>query len=120
MSKKTNPRSVGRIRRKIRIRKRLSGTADRPRLSVFRSSRHMYAQLVDDDSGNTLAATSTQAVKTSGHGGNKDSAASVGTAIADAAKAAGISSVVFDRNGFKYHGRVKALAEAAREGGLVF
>jgi large subunit ribosomal protein L18 len=120
MSKKTNPRSVGRIRRKIRIRKAISGTADRPRLSVFRSSRHMYAQLVDDDSGKTLAATSTQAVKTSGHGGNKDSAGLVGTAIAEAAKAAGVSSVVFDRNGFKYHGRVKALAEAAREGGLVF
>jgi large subunit ribosomal protein L18 len=67
-----------------------------------------------------LASTSTQIVKVEGYGGNKDSAASVGTAIADAAKAAGISSVVFDRNGFKYHGRVKALAEAAREGGLVF
>lgn len=120
MGNKTNPRSVGRVRRKIRIRKRLAGTAVRPRLSVFRSSRHMYAQIVDDDSGKTLAATSTQAVKVEGHGGNKDSAASVGTAIAEAAKAAGISSVVFDRNGFKYHGRVKALAEAAREGGLVF
>lgn len=120
MSKKTNPRSVGRIRRKIRIRKQISGTAERPRLSVFRSSRHMYAQLVDDDLGKTLAATSSQIVKASGHGGNKDSATSVGTAIAEAAKAAGISSVVFDRNGFKYHGRVKALAEAAREGGLVF
>jgi large subunit ribosomal protein L18 len=120
MGNKTNPRSAGRIRRKIRIRKQISGTAARPRLSVFRSSRHMYAQLVDDDSGNTLASSSTQIVKVEGHGGNKDSAASVGTAIADAAKAAGISSVVFDRNGFKYHGRVKALAEAAREGGLVF
>jgi len=80
----------------------------------------MYAQLVDDDSGTTLAATSTQAVKVEGHAGNKDSAAAVGTAIAEAAKAAGISTVVFDRNGFKYHGRVKALADAAREGGLAF
>jgi len=120
MSKKTNPRSTNRLRRKIRIRKQISGTADRPRLNVFRSTQHMYAQLVDDDSGKTLAATSTQIVKVEGHGGNKDSAASVGTAIAEAAKAAGISTVVFDRNGFKYHGRVKALAEAAREGGLVF
>ena len=120
MSNKTNPRHTSRMRRKIRIRKQVSGTAARPRLNVFRSSRHMYAQLVDDNSGKTLVATSTQAVKVEGHSGNKDSAALVGTAIAEAAKAAGISTVVFDRNGFKYHGRVKALADAAREGGLVF
>ena len=120
MSNKTNPRSTSRLRRKIRIRKRISGTAARPRLNVFRSSRHMYAQLVDDDSGKTLAATSTHAVKVEGSSGNKDAAALVGTAIAEAAKAAGISMVGFDRNGFKYHGRVKALADAAREGGLVF
>lgn len=120
MSKKTHPRHTSRLRRKIRIRKQISGTADRPRLSVFRTSNHMYAQIIDDDAGKTLAATSTQSVKTEGHGGNKGAAAAVGTAIAEAAKAAGISTVVFDRNGFKYHGRVKALADAAREGGLAF
>ena len=120
MSKKTHPRTTSRLRRKIRIRRQISGTAARPRLSIFRSSQHMYAQLVDDDSGKTLASTSTQSVKVEGHSGNKDSAAAVGTAIAEAAKAAGISTVVFDRNGFKYHGRVKALADAAREGGLAF
>ena len=120
MSKKTQTRHTSRLRRKIRIRKQISGTADRPRLSVFRSSSHMYAQIVNDDLGKTLAATSTQSVKVDGHSGNKDAAAAVGTAIAEAAKAAGISSVVFDRNGFKYHGRVKALADAAREGGLAF
>jgi large subunit ribosomal protein L18 len=92
----------------------------RPRLSVFRSARHIYAQLVDDDSGKTLAAASSLKLGGKASTGNRDAAALVGTSIAKAAKAAGHESVVFDRNGFKYHGRVKALAEAAREGGLSF
>jgi len=120
MSAKTHPRAAGRIRRKVRIRKKISGTAARPRLSIFRSSSHIYAQIVDDDAGSTLATSSTQTVKVEGNKGNKEAAKAVGTAIAEAAKAAGIETVVFDRNGFKFHGRVKALADAAREGGLAF
>ncbi len=117
---KTNPRVAGRFRRKTRIRKKVTGTADRPRLSIFRSTKHIYAQLVDDAAGRTLATASTAKVEVEGHGGNKTAAAAVGTAIAEAAKAAGVESVVFDRNGYRYHGRVKALADAAREGGLTF
>ena len=120
MSKSTHPRTRSRLGRKTRIRKKLTGTAARPRLSVFRSARHMYAQVVDDAAGTTLVATSTCSVKVKGHAGNKDAAKAVGIELASLAKAAGIETVVFDRNGFKYHGRVKALAEAAREGGLVF
>lgn len=117
---KTNSRVAGRLRRKIRIRKKISGTAEVPRLSVFRSTKHIYAQLVDDSTGRTLATASTAKVELDGHGGNKGAAAAVGTAIAAAAKAAGVESAVFDRNGYRYHGRVKALADAAREGGLTF
>ena len=120
MSKKTNPRERARLRRKVSIRKKLHGTAERPRLSVFRSTGHIYAQLIDDGSGVTLAAASTQGVAVEGHKGNKTAAKAVGTEIAAKASAAGVKSVVFDRNGFKYHGRVKALADAAREGGLTF
>lgn len=120
MGNKTNNKAVARARRKVSIRKKISGTAERPRLSVFRSTGHIYAQLVDDDSGATLAAASTQNVVVEGYKGNKVAAKAVGTAIAERAKAAGIEVVVFDRNGFKYHGRVKALADAAREGGLSF
>ncbi len=120
MSNKTNPKAVARARRKISIRKKISGTAERPRLSVFRSTGHIYAQLVDDDTGTTLAAASTQNVPVEGNKGNKEAASLVGAAIAERAKAAGIEVVVFDRNGFKYHGRVKALADAARKGGLSF
>jgi large subunit ribosomal protein L18 len=117
---KTNPRVAGRLRRKARIRKKISGTAAVPRLTVFRSAKHMYAQVIDDDSGRTLASASTQALGLDGNAGNKNAAALVGKAIADNAKAAGVDSVVFDRNGYAYHGRVKALADAAREGGLAF
>ena len=120
MSKKTHPKAVARARRKVSIRKKIAGTAERPRLSVFRSACHIYAQLVDDESGRTLAAASTQNVAVEGNKGNKEAAKVVGTAIAERAKAAGIEVVVFDRNGFKYHGRVKSLADAAREGGLSF
>lgn len=117
---KTSQRLLGRLRRKTRIRKKVTGTAQRPRLSVFRSARHIYAQLIDDVSGNTLGAASTLSVEHDGYTGNKDAAAAVGQAIAQVATSAGITAVVFDRNGFMYHGRVKALADAAREGGLSF
>jgi len=120
---KTNPRSKARWRRKVAIRKRLSGTPGRPRLSVFRSAKHIYAQIIDDDNGQTLVSASTlcQDLKEhEGHRGNVSAAKAVGTLIAERAKANNITTVVFDRNGFLYHGRVKALADAARAGGLEF
>jgi large subunit ribosomal protein L18 len=111
-------RRSGRIRRHARVRKRVSGTAARPRLAVFRSNRHIYAQLIDDVAGHTLVAAGS---RTSTGDGDKSAAAKrVGDELASKAKAAGITSVVFDRGGFQYHGRVKALADAAREGGLDF
>ncbi len=108
-----------RARRRTGIRKRVYGTAEKPRLSVYRSLKHIYAQVVDDQGGKTLAAASTVQAKLD-NGGNVEGAKRIGTAIAEAAKAAGVSEVAFDRNGFRYHGRVKALADAAREGGLKF
>ena len=110
-----------RYRIKKRIRKIVSGTSDRPRLSVFRSNKQIYAQLVNDIDGSTLLAVSSLNKEIAGKEGNKSEVASfVGKALAEKAKAAGIESVVFDRNGYLYHGRVKQLAEAAREGGLKF
>jgi large subunit ribosomal protein L18 len=111
-------RKSARSRRHRRVRVRLVGTGQRPRLSVFRSLHHVYAQLIDDETGRTVAAASTAQLKS----GKKDvdAAASVGRAIAERAKAAGVTSAVFDRGGFLYHGRVKALADAAREAGLEF
>lgn len=112
-----------RIRRKKRIRGKVSGTAERPRLTVFRSAKHMYAQVVDDDGGRVLASFSTVAkdVRASaGEGSKTDAAKVVGKGIADACKGQGIAKVVFDRNGYIYHGRVRALADAAREAGLEF
>ncbi len=111
-------KTVRRSRRKRGIRKRVSGTAERPRLTVFRSSKHIYVQIVDDLEGKTLASASSVALKKDG--GNAAGAAEVGKAVAEKAKAAGIEQVAFDRNGFRYHGRVKALADAAREAGLKF
>ena len=111
------------VRRRIhtRIRKRVRGSAERPRLAVFRSINHIYAQVIDDRSGRTLAAASSaEKSSTATSGGNIDAAKSVGKLVAERAKAAGINMVVFDRGGFLYHGRVKALADAAREGGLEF
>jgi large subunit ribosomal protein L18 len=113
----------GRERRKLRIRRKISGTPERPRLSVFRSLKHIYAQVVDDVAGATLAHSSTLAkdVKPQSDDANKSDAAKiVGKAIAAQLKAKGITKVVFDRNGYLYHGRIKALAEGAREGGLEF
>ena len=111
-----------RARRKMRIRKKIFGTAERPRLVVFRSNAHMYAQLMDDTTGSTIAATSSLALAKGGEALklNKESAAKVGKAIAQLAQDKNIKRVVFDRNGYIYHGRVKALADGAREGGLEF
>ena len=117
---KTNPRLSGRLSRKARIRGKVDGTGGRARLTVFRSARHIYAQVIDDTDGRTLASASSLGAKGKASGGNREGAAKVGKSIAEVAKKAGIESVVFDRNGYKYHGRVKALAEAAREGGLSF
>ena len=111
-------KNVARLRRHRRVRGKISGTAERPRLDVFRSSKHIYAQLIDDTTGTTLAAASSMDKGFDGYGGNIDAAGKVGKAIAEKALAKGIKSVVFDRGGFVYHGRVKALAEGAREGGL--
>ena len=116
---KNRLKTVRRTRRRTGIRKRMRGTPEKPRLSVFRSAKHTYAQVIDDLNGKTLASASTVQTKTV-NGGNVESAKAVGTAVAQAAKAVGVTEVAFDRNGFRYHGRVKALADAAREGGLKF
>jgi large subunit ribosomal protein L18 len=116
-------RIVGRERRKLRIRRRIEGTVERPRLSVFRSAKHIYAQVVDDAAGTTLAHSSTLSrdVRTEVTDVNKlDAAKKVGQAIAKLLLAKGIDKVVFDRNGYLYHGRIRALADAARAAGLKF
>ncbi len=112
-----------RKRRHLRVRAKLAGTAKRPRLNVFRSSAHIYAQIIDDSEGHTLVAASSveDAVTSETDGATKtERAKAVGKVVGDRAKAAGIETVVFDRGGFKYHGRVKALADGAREAGLDF
>ena len=109
-----------RIKRRKRIRAKITGTAECPRLNVFRSSQHIYAQVIDDVKGVTLAAASSTEKGFEGFGGNVEAAKKVGQMIAEKAKAAGITDVVFDRGGYVYHGRVAALAEGAREGGLNF
>jgi large subunit ribosomal protein L18 len=117
----TKQKQLGRARRHRRVRKQVTGTAERPRLAVFRSNKHISAQVIDDVSGRTLAAASTvQADLRAGTTGNKEAAATVGRLVAERAKAAGIERVVFDRGGFLYHGRVAVLADAAREAGLEF
>jgi large subunit ribosomal protein L18 len=116
-------RIVGRERRKLRIRRKISGTSDKPRLSVFRSAKHIYAQVVDDVAGQTLAHASTLSRDVRGEvteANKQDAAKKVGAAIAKMLLAKGISKIVFDRNGYLYHGRVRALADAAREAGLKF
>ena len=111
---------VGRERRKLRIRKKISGTAERPRLSVFRSAKHIYAQVIDDTSGTTLAHASTLSKDAKSDGTKSDEAKLVGKLIGDLCKAKNVTKVVFDRNGYLYHGRIVALAEGAREAGLDF
>ncbi len=113
-------RHVRRARRKKGVRKGLLGGPDRPRLTVFRSSKHMYAQVIDDLTGRTLLSASTTEKDAGDNGGNAAAAADVGTRLAERAGKAGIKQVVFDRNGFRYHGRVKSLADAARKAGLEF
>ncbi|MBN9502750.1 MAG: 50S ribosomal protein L18 [Armatimonadetes bacterium 55-13] len=105
--------------RHVRLRKRISGTTERPRLAVFRSLHHIYAQIIDDSTGTTLAAASSQE-KGLEVTGNAEGAKKIGIALAERAKAKGINAVVFDRGGFRYHGRVASLADGAREGGLEF
>lgn len=118
-----NRKKANRIRRHFRLRKKISGTPERPRLAVFRSEKHIYVQIIDDTKGNTLCASSTisSALKESlEKTWNKEAAKKIGEDIAKKAKDAGIERVVFDRGGFKYHGRIKALADGAREAGLKF
>jgi large subunit ribosomal protein L18 len=120
MANISETRRVGRVRRHGRVRKKINGTASRPRLSVFRSNRHIVAQVIDDTSGRTLASASSLEADIRGAGatGNVDAATKVGRLVAERAKAAGVDKVVFDRGGFLYHGRVAAVAEAARAAGL--
>ena len=109
-----------RLKRHMRVRAKISGTPERPRLSVFRSAKHIYAQIIDDVDGVTLASASSMEKGFEGFGGNIEAAHKVGKTVGERAKAKGIDTVVFDRGGYVYHGRVKALAEGAREGGLQF
>ena len=116
-----NTARAARLRRHVRVRKNLRGTAGRPRLAVFRSNRYVYAQVIDDDAGRTLAQASDLEQALRGSGSTKsDRAKSVGQLIAQRAKAAGVETIVFDRGGFRYAGRIQALAAAAREEGLEF
>lgn len=113
-------KNKSRLRRHKRVRSKISGTGACPRLNVFRSSMHIYAQIIDDEKGVTLCSASSAEKGFGQYGGNVEAAKKVGLAIAEKAKAAGITDVVFDRGGYVYHGRVAALAEGAREGGLNF
>ena len=113
-------KNAQRLKRHIRVRGKISGTPERPRLNVFRSNENIYAQIIDDVNGVTLAAASTLDKEFEGATGNCEAAKKVGQLVAERAKAKGISAVVFDRGGYIYHGRVKELAEGAREGGLKF
>jgi large subunit ribosomal protein L18 len=119
--KHMSSRSAARLRRQVRVRKKVFGAPERPRLVVTRSARHISAQVIDDAQGRTLASASTMEAALRAAGGDKsEKAKQVGGLVAERAKAAGIESVVFDRAGYKYHGRVAALADGAREGGLGF
>jgi large subunit ribosomal protein L18 len=116
-------KAVSQERRRNRVRRAVRGTADRPRLTVFRSGKHIYVQLVDDDQGKTLVAASTVSPELKGkvtYGGNIKAAEAVGELVAQKAKSAGLLKICFDRGHYRYHGRVKALADAARKGGLDF
>ncbi len=118
--KKTSYKANARKKKKVRIRKKIYGTAERPRLNIFRSARHMYAQVIDDSTGQTIVEASTVSLDGIAKKGSRDAAKAIGLEIAKRAKAKNITGVVFDRNGFLYHGRVQSLAEGAREGGLNF
>lgn len=118
VSKHTSAKQANRLKKKIRIRKTVKGTSERPRLCVYRSSKHIYAQVINDDSQQTLLTVSSLTLETKASG--KELAKTVGKAIAEASLKKGIKTVVFDRNGFIYHGRVQSLADGAREAGLNF
>ena len=121
MSISSKQKHAARLRRHSRVRKKVRGDAARPRLAVFRSNRHIVAQVIDDRTGHTLAAASThEADLRSGATGNRDAAEKVGRLVSERAKAAGVSQVVFDRGGFLYHGRIASVADAARQAGLEF
>jgi large subunit ribosomal protein L18 len=121
MAGNANARLEARVRRHKRVRKKIHGTAARPRLAVHRSNKHLVVQVIDDDAGRTLAAASTTEADLRGDGGHSVAAASkLGKLVAERAKAAGITQVVFDRGGYVYHGRIAAVAAAAREAGLEF
>ena len=122
MSKVAQARRESRLRRHRRVRKKIHGTAERPRMAVYRSNKHLTVQVIDDDAGATLASVSTTEAdqRANGSGGSVDAATRVGTLIAERAKAAGVDKVVFDRGGFAFHGRIEAVATAAREEGLEF
>lgn len=113
-------KNKARLKRHLRVRKKIQGTTERPRLNIFRSSKHIYAQIIDDVKGVTLVSASTVEKELEGNGGNVDAARKVGELIAQRAKEQGVVQVVFDRGGYLYHGRVQALADAAREAGLEF
>ncbi len=115
-----NKRATGRIRRHARVRKKVSGSSVRPRLVVFRSARHVQAQVIDDTSGKTLASASTMESDVRAHGDKTAQAREVGALVATRAKGVGVDGVVFDRGGYRYHGRVAAVADAARANGLTF
>ena len=113
-------KNAARVRRHYRVSNKIGGTAEKPRLNVFRSAKHIYAQIIDDVNGVTLAAASTTEKSFENYGGNKEAAKEIGKLVAQRAIEKGITCVVFDRSGYVYHGRVQAVAEAARENGLVF
>ena len=117
---RTDNKTIARQKRVKRIRKKIVGTAERPRLRVYKSNKHIYAQIIDDSKGHTLVASSTKTCDCTDAKGKTSQAGKVGADIAAKARAKGIETVVFDRGGYIYHGRVKALSEGAREGGLVF
>jgi large subunit ribosomal protein L18 len=120
MSDSAQKKREARVRRHRRVRKKVRGTTERPRLAVFRSNKHISAQVIDDSTGRTLASASSLEADLRSSGGNVDGAKKVGELLASRAKDAGVTQVVFDRGGFRYHGRVASLADAARESGLEF
>ena len=120
MSNVAQKRRNGRLIRHRRVRKKIHGTALRPRLAVYRSNKHLILQVIDDEAGNTIVSASTNEASFAGSGGTVDAATTLGQLVAERAKAAGIEKVVFDRGGYAYHGRIAAVAAAAREAGLEF
>lgn len=117
---KSNPKIATRLRRKLHIRKRIHGTEVRPRLSIFRSAKHIYGQIINDDTQETICSAETTSKDFAQYGGNKQAAEELGKVIAAKALEKGITTVIFDRNGFLYHGRVKSFADGARSAGLKF